>query len=104
MRAQVEAELHAARVASEELDALLRERDSRRAALDEQVESARAALDEARLAAQQIRVRRESVAEQLAATTFELADLHRRARAEATGRPGKRRWRRPRARSSASAR
>jgi chromosome segregation protein len=74
-RAQVEAELHAARVASEDLDALLRERDSRRAALDGEVESARAALDEARLAAQQVRVRRESVAEQLAATAFELADL-----------------------------
>ena len=75
IRAQVEAELHAARVASEELDALLRERDARRASLDAQVESARAALDEARLAAQQVRVRRESVAEQLAATTFELAEL-----------------------------
>jgi chromosome segregation protein len=75
IRAQVEAELHAARVASEELDALLRERDAVRASLDAQVESARAALDEARLAAQQVRVRRESVAEQLAATTFQLADL-----------------------------
>jgi chromosome segregation protein len=85
VRAQVEAELHAARVASEELDALLRERDSRRAALDEQVESARAALDEARLAAQQVRVRRESVAEQLAATSFELADLIAGLGAEATG-------------------
>ncbi len=75
IRAQVEAELHAARVASEELDALLREREARHASLDAQVESARAALAEARLAAQQVRVRRESVAEQLAATTFELADL-----------------------------
>ena len=75
IRAQVEAELHAARVASEELDALLRERDAVRASLDAQVESARAALDEARLAAQQVRVRRESVAEQLAGTIFQLADL-----------------------------
>ncbi|MGD0505047.1 MAG: chromosome segregation protein SMC [Steroidobacteraceae bacterium] len=85
VRAQVEAELHAARIATEELDALLRERDSRRASLDEQVESARAALDEARLAAQQVRVRRESVAEQLAATTFELAELLAGLGAEATG-------------------
>jgi chromosome segregation protein len=85
IRAQVEAELHAARVASEELDALLRERDTRRASLDGQVESARAALDEARLAAQQVRVRRESVAEQLAATTFELADLLAGLGSEATG-------------------
>jgi chromosome segregation protein len=75
LRSQVEAELHAARVASEELDALLRERESHRASIDERVESARAALDEARLAAQQVRVRRESVAEQLAATSFELPAL-----------------------------
>jgi chromosome segregation protein len=75
LRAQVETELHAARVASEELDAWLRERDARRSSLDDAVESARGALDEARLAAQQVRVRRESVAEQLAGTAFELAGL-----------------------------
>jgi chromosome segregation protein len=74
-RSQVEGELHAARVASEELDALLRDRESARAELDEQVEAARTALDDARLAAQQVRVRRESVAEQLAATSFELPAL-----------------------------
>jgi chromosome segregation protein len=85
VRALVEAELHAARVASEELDALLRERDSRRASLDAEVESARSALDEARLSAQQVRVRRESVAEQLAATNFQLAELLAGLGAEATG-------------------
>jgi len=74
-RMQVESELHAARVASEDLDALLRERESEKAALDEHVEAARAALDDARLAAQQVRVRRESIAEQLAATSFELPAL-----------------------------
>jgi chromosome segregation protein len=74
-RMQVESELHAARVASEELDALLRERESENAGLDERVEAARAALDDARLAAQQVRVRRESIAEQLAATSFELPAL-----------------------------
>jgi chromosome segregation protein len=74
-RAQVEGELHAARVASEELDALLRERESEKASLDEGVEAARTALDDARLAAQQVRVRRESIAEQLAATTFDLPTL-----------------------------
>ena len=84
VRARVEEELQAARVASEELDAVLRDRDAGRAALDAQVESARSALDEARLAAQQVRVRRESVAEQLAATTFELADLLAGLAAEAT--------------------
>jgi len=74
-RMRVESEMHAARVASEELDALLRERESENAGLDERVEAARAALDDARLAAQQVRVRRESIAEQLAATSFELPAL-----------------------------
>jgi chromosome segregation protein len=74
-RMQVESELHAARVASEELDALLRERENEKAGLDERVEGARTALDDARLAAQQVRVRRESIAEQLAATSFELPAL-----------------------------
>ena len=44
-------------------------------AVEQRVEAARSSLDEARLAAQQVRVRRESVAEQLAATNFELAAL-----------------------------
>jgi len=74
-RARVEGELRAARLASEELDALLRARESERVAFDERVEAARAALDDARLAAQQVRVRRESIAEQLAATSFVLAEL-----------------------------
>jgi len=74
-RARVEGELHAARVASEELDALLRERETSRAEIDLRVEAARSALDEARLAAQQVRVRRESIAEQLSATSFDLPTL-----------------------------
>ncbi len=75
VRAEIEAELQAARVATEELDAELRERDAGRAAVEKRVEAARSSLDEARLAAQQVRIRRESVAEQLAATNFELAAL-----------------------------
>ncbi|MEP6885053.1 MAG: chromosome segregation protein SMC [Gammaproteobacteria bacterium] len=75
IRSEIEAELHAARLASEELDADLRERDAGRAAVEQRVEASRASLDEARLAAQQVRVRRESVAEQLAATNFELSAL-----------------------------
>jgi chromosome segregation protein len=74
-RAAVEAELHAARMASEEMESQLRERDSARLAAEERVEAARGALDEARLATQQVRVRRESVAEQLAATNFEFEAL-----------------------------
>ena len=75
VRAEIEGELQAARIASDELDALLRECDSGRAAVEQRLDSARSSLDEARLAAQQVRVRRDSVAEQLAATNFELADL-----------------------------
>jgi chromosome segregation protein len=75
VRAQIESELHAAKIASDELDALLHDREAQRTSIEERVESARAAMEDARLAAQQVRVRRESVAEQLATTGFELAAL-----------------------------
>jgi chromosome segregation protein len=75
IRAEIDGELQAARIANDELDARLRDRDAARLAVEQRVESARTSLDEARLAAQQVRVRRESVAEQLAATNFELAVL-----------------------------
>jgi chromosome segregation protein len=74
-RAAVEGELQAARIASDELESQLRERDAARLAAEERVEAARGALDEARLATQQVQVRRESVAEQLAATSFEFEAL-----------------------------
>jgi chromosome segregation protein len=70
-RAQIDDELRAARLASDELDAVLRDREADRSRIEERVERARAALDAARLAAQHVRARRESVAEQLAATGFE---------------------------------
>jgi chromosome segregation protein len=73
VRAQIESELHAAKIAADALDALLRDREAGRSAVEARVEGARAAMDDARLAAQQVRVRRESVAEQFAATNFELA-------------------------------
>jgi chromosome segregation protein len=75
MRAEVEAELRAARIASDDLDALLREHDSARMAVDQRLDAARSSLDEARLAAQQVRVRREGVAEQLSATNYEFEAL-----------------------------
>jgi chromosome segregation protein len=75
IRVQIEGELHAARVASDELEAVLRDRETHHGGIEERVEAARAAMDDTRLAAQQVRVRRETVAEQLAATGFELADL-----------------------------
>ncbi len=74
-RARVETELNAARVALDEVDAVLREHDTRRSADESRVEQARTALDEARMAAQQVRVRREGVIEQLAATGFDGAEL-----------------------------
>jgi chromosome segregation protein len=84
VRAQIEAELHAAKLASDELDALLRDREAGRTVVEGRLEAARAAMDDARLAAQQVRIRRESVAEQLAATTFELAELLKDLSSEAT--------------------
>jgi chromosome segregation protein len=75
VRARVENELHAARIATDELDARLRDHDAARAAVEGRVEMARAALDATRLAAEQVRVRRENIAEQLAATQFEAGAL-----------------------------
>jgi chromosome segregation protein len=84
VRSQIEGELQAAKIASDELDALLRDREAQRAEIERKVESARAAMDDARLGAQQVRIRRESIAEQLAATHFELPALLAGLAAEAT--------------------
>lgn len=75
IRSQIESELYAARTASDELDALLRDREASRSAVEQRLEAARTAMDEARLAAQQVRIRRETVAEQLAATSFDAPTL-----------------------------
>jgi chromosome segregation protein len=75
MRAEIDGELQAAKIASDELDARLRDRNAVREQVEQRVDSARTSLDEARLAAQQVRVRRESIAEQFAATNFELDAL-----------------------------
>jgi chromosome segregation protein len=75
IRAEIDGELQAARIASDELDAQLRDREAGRLAVEQRLDAARSSLDEARMAASQVRVRRESVAEQLAATNFELAVL-----------------------------
>ena len=84
VRAQIESELHAAKIASDELEALLRDRDTHRSGIEARVDASRAAMDAARLAAQQVRVRREGVAEQLAATHFELPTLLQQLASEAT--------------------
>ena len=83
-RAQIDGELQAARIASEELDAQLRERNAAGEQGERRVEAARVSVDEARLAAQQVRVRRESIAEQLAATGFEVTALLAQLAADAT--------------------
>ena len=75
LRAAVEGELQAARIASDDMESRLHECDSRRLTAEQHVDAARGALDDARLATQQVRVRRESVAEQLAATGFEFDAL-----------------------------
>ena len=75
LRSAIDTELQAAKIACDELDALLRERDAARLAVERRLDEARSSLDEARLAAQQVRVRREGVAEQFAATSFEFAAL-----------------------------
>jgi chromosome segregation protein len=75
VRTQIDGELQASRVAAEELDTFLRERDAQRIAIEGRVEAARGAMDDARFAAQQVRVRREGVAEQLAAANFEFGAL-----------------------------
>jgi chromosome segregation protein len=84
IRAEIEGELQAAKIASDEMEAQLRERESAHSAIAQRVETARGVLDDARLAASQVRVRRESVAEQFAATNFELAALLGQLAAEAT--------------------
>jgi len=81
---EIDSELQAARIASEELDAHLRSRDAERLAVEERLDAARSSLDEARFAAQQVRVRREGIAEQLAATSFELEALIAQLAPEAT--------------------
>jgi chromosome segregation protein len=71
-RLEVERELLAARTAVEAAEAEYRALDERRVAAESRVEDARHAVNAATLAAQETRVRRESLLEQFAATRFEL--------------------------------
>lgn len=72
-RVDVEAELSVARQALEEADSELRLLDEKRQSAERRVEDSRSAMETARMAAQETRVRRESISEQFAATQFELA-------------------------------
>ncbi len=68
-----ERQLAAARTAVESAESQFRQLDAARLAAEANVESVRAAANSAALAAQETRVRRESLQEQFAATHFELA-------------------------------
>ncbi len=74
-RIDVEDELAAARKLVEHVDAELRELDQSRMQVDQSVEDARGQVGQAEMALQEIRVRREGFAEQLAATNFQFETL-----------------------------
>ena len=74
-RLEIEAELAAARRDLEAADAELRQLDERRLHAEQRVNAAREAMDVARLAAQESRLRRESLAEQFVATRFDLEEV-----------------------------
>ncbi len=74
-RVEVEQELAAARQKVEAVEHELRELDQKRLQNDQAVEAARASVSEAEMAVQELRVRREGFAEQLAQTDFELEPL-----------------------------
>jgi len=74
-RIDVENELGTERRALEEADGALRELDEKRMDAESRVNDARAGVEQARMAAQESRVRREGLAEQFAATRFDLAEI-----------------------------
>jgi chromosome segregation protein len=74
-RIEVEAELAAARRKVQALEAELRELQEQRNVKDQAVDAAREVLEGMRLAAREVSVHRETIAEQLAATGFELDAL-----------------------------
>ena len=82
-RLDVEGELAAARRELERADAELRVLDEQRMRAEQRVLEARTAMEQARLSAQEIRVRRESLAEQFAATRFALEEIEQGLTADA---------------------
>ncbi|NBU25383.1 MAG: chromosome segregation protein SMC, partial [Gammaproteobacteria bacterium] len=82
-RLEVEADLAQSRRTLEQADAELRALDEQRQAADARVGAEREAMEQARLAAQETRVRRETLAEQFAETRFELAEVQQSLAAEA---------------------
>jgi chromosome segregation protein len=74
-RLEIESELQAARRDLEAVDADLRQLDELRLAAERRVGEAREGLEAARLAAQETRLRRESLLEQFAQTRFDLEEV-----------------------------
>ena len=74
-RLEVEAELAQSRRSLENADGELRSLDGRRLSAELRVTAEREAMEQARLAAQETRLRRESLAEQFAATRFDLQEV-----------------------------
>jgi chromosome segregation protein len=74
-RVAVEAELGAARRALEAVDANLREWDEQRVTAEAAVQDARDLLDNVKFSVQELRLRRETLLEQFAATRLELAEV-----------------------------
>ena len=74
-RIDVEDEMAAARKMVDKVDAELRELDQTRMQVDQFVEDARGEVSQAEMALQEVRVRREGFAEQLAETTFQFETL-----------------------------
>ena len=74
-RIEVEEELAASRQIVEKVEHELRELDQSRMQIDQTVDGARVKVSEAEMAVQELRVRREGFAEQLAQTNFELEPL-----------------------------
>ncbi len=83
-RLEIEGELQAARRDLESTDSGLRELDEKRLVAEREVGVAREALEAARLAAQETRLRRESVVEQFLQTRFELEEVQAELGADAT--------------------
>ncbi len=74
-RLDVEAEFAAVRRAQDEADSEMRRLDEQRVSGEQRVSETRTGLETARMTAQETRVRRESIAEQFAATNFVLAEV-----------------------------
>jgi chromosome segregation protein len=82
-RVVVEQELAAARTTLEAAEGRMRTLDQRRVDSEAAVDAARAGLEDVRMAAQELKVRRETLLEQFKATQFELATVYQEMPAEA---------------------